>query len=242
MNKATKITLIIVGVLAALGVLFCIVAVALGANLYNVKLGTAGKNIAGAEHSFKDITDLNIDLDVGEMIVKEADGDEFSVHAEDVNESYVCEEKDGTLFIRHKEVKKFRFWSFGWNNREAKIVLEVPRGTVFDETQMVIGVGKIELSDFQSKNLSIDCGVGAAYLEGRITGDCNLNCGVGEIKMKLSGNEEDYDYEVDCGIGEVRIGDRSYTALGHSSAQNNHADNNMNIECGVGSVKVTFVN
>ena len=66
------------------------------------------------------------------------------------------------------------------------------------------------------------------------------DCGVGEIDINLKGQEEDYDYEVSCGVGDVKIGSHSYSALGNDKNIDNNADNTITLDCGVGQIRVMF--
>lgn len=68
----------------------------------------------------------------------------------------------------------------------------------------------------------------------------NLGCGVGTLTVTALGNETDYNYTVDCGIGTVRLGDRSYSGLDRSASVDNGADKTVAADCGIGMISLDF--
>ena len=80
----------------------------------------------------------------------------------------------------------------------------------------------------------------------------DIECGVGEVALTLSGSETDYAYNIDCGIGEVTVGGRSFSGIGVSRSEDDFDDNDdhhgeehhggkeLSVECGIGSVSINF--
>ena len=68
------------------------------------------------------------------------------------------------------------------------------------------------------------------------------DCGVGELLLNLKGVKEDYNYDLECGIGEIRCADESYSGFGKDYTIDNHAAKNMEIECGIGQITVKYMN
>ena len=67
-----------------------------------------------------------------------------------------------------------------------------------------------------------------------------LECGVGSATLVLHGEQEDYNYSLECGMGEVKIADGSYSGIAVEQQIDHGASKNLNIECGMGSVNVKF--
>lgn len=258
MKTFTKVCLIISGILAALGLAFCIVAVSLGVSFsdlndvsfsskygwgwdssnHNFFWGTKGsQKVKDMNEVFKDIDKLKIDIGVVDMVVEEYGGDEFQLEARNVPEGFNCKKEGNTLVIKEESNHSF---NIGNNFETAEVTLRIPKKTVFREADFEVGVGRLDVSGFEGKKVSIDCGVGSMSLEGTITGDADLNCGVGRIEMNLTGKAEDFDYDIDCGIGNVSVDGENYSTLDRDKKIDNGADKNMKIECGVGSVEVDF--
>lgn len=108
------------------------------------------------------------------------------------------------------------------------------------EIELLVGAGEMEVSGLRTEELDAECGVGNLRISDVTAEDCTLECGIGHLKLTLNGKEEDYDYEIQCGIGTVNLGSSSYGGLGASKRINNDADRKMNIDCGIGEVVVSF--
>lgn len=105
--------------------------------------------------------------------------------------------------------------------------------------QFQIGAGEMKVYGFEGGSVDVDCGVGSLYLEGSVAGKSRIGNGIGEVKMKLTGSEGDYGYSVDCGLGSVSVGSKSYYGIGQSSVSFN-SKNTFEIKCGIGNVEITF--
>jgi len=101
-----------------------------------------------------------------------------------------------------------------------------------------VGTGGMIINQMKVNNITVDCGVGDVNMEGIITGDNVITCGVGNIEMYLSGNVEDYSFQVDSGIGRVKINEESYHNTAGKRIVSEGAVNNIQLESGVGSIAV----
>jgi hypothetical protein len=63
---------------------------------------------------------------------------------------------------------------------------------------------------------------------------------MGNITMQLEGEEEDFDYELDCVTGNLRIGDTEYSGLASSREVDNNAIKKMDLQCAMGNIEVEF--
>ena len=53
--------------------------------------------------------------------------------------------------------------------------------------------------------------------------------------------QEDYNYDLECGVGNLDVGSDSYSGLGREkSISNTGADRKVDLECGMGNVSVNF--
>ena len=86
-------------------------------------------------------------------------------------------------------------------------------------------------------DLRLDTGVGKTYIQGVIYGESKVDCGVGNLELKISGSIDDYDFSADMGIGDIRVNGTKYK---NSNWRNSNAPNSLEIDGGVGSVNVDF--
>jgi hypothetical protein len=100
-----------------------------------------------------------------------------------------------------------------------------------------VGAGSMEINGMDVKDLNMSCGAGRIFAEGRITGNGDVDCGVGEITLDLIANPDLYHFTVDCALGQVRINGDYYnfsTSINH----NKMADYTFNVNCGIGKVNL----
>lgn len=126
-------------------------------------------------------------------------------------------------------------------------VLKVGAGTirikklVCDVVDMDIGAGELDIDDAAvAKEANIDLGMGSANIGGIITGDLNVDCSMGEVTLDMDDAEQNHNFEINCSMGEVRVGSRSYSSLSSSQTTNNGSDSNYDIDCSMGTVTVKF--
>lgn len=116
--------------------------------------------------------------------------------------------------------------------------LYVDEITVRDKSEYDVGAGEMILKDAVLNNITMEVGVGNTVIEGKLTGDNDITCGVGKIELKLAGDENDYSYDISAGIGDVDIDGSSYHGI--DQRINNGTGNNLRLDCGVGNITVDF--
>lgn len=108
--------------------------------------------------------------------------------------------------------------------------------TADSEAEIDGGAGKLTLKDCYLHNLDLDIGVGEFNYSGVITGNSNIDCGVGAVCMDIAGSPDDYSVSVDKGIGEITV-DGDSVSDGQTVG---NGTNRLEISGGVGSVKIDF--
>lgn len=108
---------------------------------------------------------------------------------------------------------------------------------VAEDANIDCGVGNVTMTDVSLKDADINGGVGNLKLIGDLFGDSEVGCGVGEVDLELSGSEEDYDLNIDAGLGSVRVNGEK---ISKSFRNRNDADNSLKVSGGVGSVNIDF--
>ena len=98
------------------------------------------------------------------------------------------------------------------------------------------GAGELKIGG-ELANLDLNIGVGEAELESRLTGDCRIDYGVGELDLTLVGTREDYCITLDKGVGKATLdgakmsGDTVY----------GDGETSIEIDGGVGELKIGFL-
>lgn len=252
MKKFVKGCLVVIGILAAVGAALCLTGMAMGASWNGLNIGTSsfsyeetGKRFyqgeekveADFEESFRGIQSLDVDLENADMQILTGEGEECIVRAAGTDSGFRCYVEEGTLNIENEE--KSKVWLAPGKER-ALIVLELPEHMRFDQVDLSVGVGVLEFLDASAEKLSIDCGIGSVVYDGRVNGNVEITCGIGEVSLELAGNEEDFNYSLNCGIGDITIGDTSVGGIVSERTIRNNADQDMELDCGIGSISVGF--
>jgi hypothetical protein len=77
---------------------------------------------------------------------------------------------------------------------------------------------------------------------GATSGDVEAECQVGTIKLELVGKKEDYNYNIQCKMGAIKVGDEGSAALKGKKQTDNGAEKDMDLECKTGAIQVDFMN
>lgn len=114
--------------------------------------------------------------------------------------------------------------------------------TATDGLKLDNGVGEMKIYNMNACNLTAENGVGAMNLSGSIKGNNRITCGIGEVVVKLTDRQEtDFDYSVDCGIGDVEIDGVCYTGSAeHSHHGRGHHETTdyFELDCGIGRIEL----
>lgn len=111
------------------------------------------------------------------------------------------------------------------------------------EADIEAGAGELEVADMEvSGYMDLEIGMGNAQLNGKITGGMDADCGMGNLTMSLDGSETEHNYEIECAMGSVNIGNNSYSGLASEKYINNNSDSVFAIDCAMGSIDIDFRN
>ena len=100
------------------------------------------------------------------------------------------------------------------------------------------GTGKLVIRDGAINNLSFEIGVGKLDLTSKLTGDCDLEFGVGSADVCMLGDAQDYRIELDKGLGSARLDGVSMEDGGIYGSGTTKID----IDSGIGSLDIRTEN
>ncbi len=201
---------------------------------------TAGANAWEAQQSLDGVRELNLILGAGSLVLKEKDASDgmMDIYVQGRGE---CDYRvnDGTLYIEgFKGIK-----TIGTDLSENIITLVIPKGTVFEELDIEVGAGVMEVTgagakeidasigagelslyQVESEELSVEVGAGRIEANNMISKDISVTVGMGEgiYEGTASGN-----VEVEADMGNIEF-----------SLQENQDSFNYDIECDMGSVEI----
>lgn len=108
------------------------------------------------------------------------------------------------------------------------------------EMDLDIAVGELRLSGMNvSQEAQVDVSMGNAVISGVFSGEMDVECSTGNLDITLEGIVTDYNYELECGMGNVKIDATDYS--GWADNEINYGSRNiLDITCGMGNVNVMF--
>ncbi len=118
--------------------------------------------------------------------------------------------------------------------------LTVDKMTVSKSSDIMVGAGEVIIKDLEAQNANLEVGAGSMSVKGKLSGDTNIDCGMGSVDMHLSNAKREFNYDISGGMGEIVIGESTYSGMGFEDHIDNDVDGTMEIECGMGSVTVEF--
>ncbi len=107
---------------------------------------------------------------------------------------------------------------------------------VTDDTAINGGAGQVTIDGGTLADFDLDMGVGKFDCTAALTGDSEINCGVGEMRLTLIGTTVDYRIELDKGLGSAIVDGK---ALSDGETYGAGA-NEIDIDGGVGAIQVEF--
>lgn len=103
------------------------------------------------------------------------------------------------------------------------------------ELRLNANMGDIEATDVTVTGLlEFDCDMGKVSLSGNLA-DVSGSCNMGDVLLRTSGAEEDYDYDLSCDMGKVNLnGDKR----GNDYSRNHGAPHTISIDADMGNIEV----
>ena len=155
-------------------------------------------------------TKLDIELKYDELILEE--GDSFCVRVyDDSGKNVTVKESSDTLKVRStKKLSKTR-----------KVHISYPEDVKLQELEIEMGAGTVYLNrDIETEKLSVEMGAGEFESKNPVTAreaDLEIGtgsmtfadlsarktdgeCGLGELDLTLTGTQENYNYDLECGV------------------------------------------
>lgn len=111
-----------------------------------------------------------------------------------------------------------------------------------EELEIEVQAGAVKISRGNVGKLDVETSAGAVEFSGATSGDIDADCRVGAIKLELAGKKEDYNYDIKCKMGAVKVADEGSAALKGKKQTDNGADKNMDLDCKTGAIQVEFMN
>ena len=208
----------------------------------------------------EDRNDFSYDLKGIERLDVEVQNAEITIFA--------TEDADYILYYsdRNKDIAKVEGNSLkleDHTNRSDKIELEihVPIG-VLKEIEIEVAAGNVSADKMIADSVTIEVDAASVQMDELIvTREADLqveagkivvgyydgprldvDCAVGSIMVVCEGNEFDYNYEMECGMGRIVFGAESYSWIGEKIRHQNERSKMIEADCDLGEIILEFPN
>ena len=230
-------------------------------NSGNQDSGSTGRYEA-LYYEFKTSDIKNIEFGFGAAEVVIITGKKYSVETRGISKENLLCRIDGAKTLVVKNLNKLSGLNFFTHNGPSRIVprilISIPENAKierfkagieagnfiakdvslsFEKGNIDVGAGNCVLKTINGKDLDLRCGMGNLNIEGSIKGRSNIDCGMGAIKLELSGNENDYSYDAKVGLGDFKFNNEKRSGVCQVYA-NTRKENHFSVNCGMGSVNI----
>lgn len=106
------------------------------------------------------------------------------------------------------------------------------------EIFITMGAGDVVIGEMEIQSLHADVGLGNLTATGDIRSQADIECAMGNVELYLYGRKKDFNYSLECSMGNIMLDGSDYSGLARERFINNHAAKNIGIRCSVGNVQV----
>lgn len=131
--------------------------------------------------------------------------------------------------------------------RFRKVDVEMSAGSFFaqvmyaDEADLTLRAGKIVIGGGGITDLDVECQAGSLECQAQVSRNAEVECQAGSVNIWLAGTKDQYNYELECSTGTIRIeGEESYTGIRKKKYIDHRAANQVDLECAAGEITVNF--
>lgn len=200
---------------------------------------TIEKSEIGGSHSCE-VKDNTLYIESSAENVKDIIGDSAPHRIElTIPQSYVFKEAKISVGAGNIE---------GESLEAEQILADIGAGNMEIETmkarkniEVSVGAGNFEAYEVQAEEMKIACDAGRAYTEDvKVNKNVTLTCDAGYVYLDMEENQESYNYELECSMGSISLGDESHSGLDFTKNIDNHVDRTMKAECNIGAIEIEF--
>jgi hypothetical protein len=195
---------------------------------------------------------LSIELNADELYLESYHGDVIRIEVDDEEEDYI-QVSTGDDFLKITGTRKIH---------DGSVIVYLPDGLLLDSLKIQVDAGSVEIeNEIHTSELDIKIGAGSLEASERIyaetafievgAGDVEMeemscsylsgNCGIGSMELTLCGKEKDYNYYLECGLGEITIGENMHSSIAdHEEITYENVEKRLELSCGMGEIEVDF--
>ena len=212
--------------------------------------------VTGGSDSLEYFSDIDAQLDFGELIVKY--GDDYSYSYDDYPQGAEPSFKVKNNKLEIKQKGKINFSFFDNNNFDGKVIVTIPKNAVVD-MELNLNMGSLNLSDMTFGDVNVDADMGGINFRNCVMGDITLQADMGSIELKEC---EFKDGDIDANMGSITLTDCTFLTadcdadmgaievsgyyealtadcdMGSIKADNDNENAKYDLDCDMGDIKL----
>jgi len=141
--------------------------------------------------------------------------------------------ENGTLIITTSDE---HFISGEENGFTMIVEITVPEGTIVTDAELTMDACQVDISGLDAKNLDLNMDIGELIIDGVTFDTAKFNINLCEATIKISGEKEDYDYDIVNGLGSLTL---EGTDVENASTETN-APNYYELDADLSDVTITY--
>lgn len=213
------------------------------------------------------VKELHGDITLGMVLIKDDSPDEtITINSNQEASGYEITEEDGTLTLSNRSGKKkrrgddilftihipknyefsrvdFDLHRSGMNQKSQVTRLTLSaKGLNAVEMDLAARGGAIRIEQGKVGTFQSEVEAGALAFAGAMNGDVSVKCRAGAVSLNPGGKKEDFNYDLNCKLGAVKLGEDGMSVLESSNQFDHGAEKDMNLDVEVGAIKVNYGN
>lgn len=174
----------------------------------------SSNNVTSYTKEFENISSLNVNSGISKLYIKQ--GNTLKVEASNLNNTFSCDDNNGTLTINYVSDKKI----FDFSNSNASITIYIPENLKLESAKIDSGIGNVNIDYLNTSNININSGISEFNGKNIKADNTKINLGTGSANFD---NVSFNNLDLDSGVGKTVI--------------NGKITGNININAGVGKIE-----
>lgn len=187
-----------------------------------------------------EVDDLEVMNSIGTVTICHTDTQTIHVSGINLNESSAIELRGSKLYVESAAVNVELFGvKLGEkiSEEDIGIKIEIPRDFEFDSVYLDNAVGSLSMDEVTAESLRIENGMGKLECRSITAENVKVCAGVGNVSLEFTGSMNDYDMNLDPGVGSIVTDGVRQKNINHT---NRDADNTIKVEGGAGKITIDF--
>lgn len=251
MKRFTRIMLLLSAVFIASGCLFCFIGTALGGQVSDVfdnvyldtgkgRLVVSGQGISKTDFTRRcaGVKSLEIDAGLADCTVIRSAVSEVRITGNSSGNGPEMFQEDGTLYITQESGMSIPLFGDGTNAENIRI--EIPEDLVLEKLWIHNGLGNTVVQEISCESLVLENGLGNITFTGSVEKEGRISNSMGQTALTLTGERDDYNYELSCGFGSLSVDGSKYSGIDLKENIHNGSNRILQADCSFGNISIRF--